>query len=114
VLVTHHVELVLPATHSLIRLLDGRIELQGSIQELRERGVLNYVAHNAVGEIEEIKKVESDEELVDGAAKDSVDDVKPENVSATKDKKPKKLVKDEARATGNVKWHIYKTYLEAS
>ncbi|KAG8691764.1 hypothetical protein FRC08_010093 [Ceratobasidium sp. 394] len=30
------------------------------------------------------------------------------------DKGPRKLVEDEARATGNVNWRIYKTYLHAS
>lgn len=29
-------------------------------------------------------------------------------------KKPRKLVKDEQRLTGGVKWPIYKTYLKAS
>lgn len=29
-------------------------------------------------------------------------------------KKPRKLIEEERRETGSVKWHIYNTYLKAS
>ena len=35
-------------------------------------------------------------------------------VAKTKGKKPRKLVKDEEREEGAVKWVIYKTYLKAT
>lgn len=38
VLVTHHVELVLPGAGYLVRMLDGRVDVQGTVKALRERG----------------------------------------------------------------------------
>ena len=44
VLVTHHVELVLPGAYYLVRMLDGRIDTQGTIQDLRANGILDDIA----------------------------------------------------------------------
>ncbi|KAJ8489168.1 hypothetical protein ONZ45_g13681 [Pleurotus djamor] len=110
VLVTHHVELVLPGTHYLIRMLDGRIDTQGTVKELREQGVLDDIAHDA--------SVEAHEEEV-AVAKET--DHGPESSSTeadsgkpTEDKKPRKLVQDEHRETGGVRWSVYNGYLKAS
>ncbi|KAG8739619.1 hypothetical protein FRC10_005390 [Ceratobasidium sp. 414] len=40
VLVTHHVELVLPAAGWVVRLREGRIEAQGTVESMREGGML--------------------------------------------------------------------------
>ncbi|KAJ6590007.1 hypothetical protein DFH09DRAFT_1359037 [Mycena vulgaris] len=104
ILVTHHVELVLPGAHYLVRMLDGRIDTQGTIKELRAQGVLDDIAHDAAVEVKK-------EELA-VAATETTGDVDAQE--AEQEKKPRKLVKDEHREQGGVKWRIYKSYLKAS
>jgi ABC-type multidrug transport system ATPase subunit len=41
ILVSHHVELLLPITDYIIRILDGKIDAQGSPAELRAAGELD-------------------------------------------------------------------------
>ncbi|KZP20527.1 multidrug resistance-associated ABC transporter [Athelia psychrophila] len=108
VLVTHHVELVLPGTHYLVRMHDGRIETQGTIKDLRAQGVLGSITQDESLTLEQEKPVDAEKLLDPKAAADADDKV----VEATK--KPRKLVEDEHRAEGGVKWGIYNTYLEAS
>ncbi|KAJ7179617.1 hypothetical protein C8R46DRAFT_1074274 [Mycena filopes] len=104
VLVTHHVELVLPGAHYVVRMLDGRIDTQGTVKELRAQGVLDDIAHDAAVEV----KKEELAVATDATATDADADAKEET------KKPRKLVKDEHREEGGVKWKIYKSYLKAS
>jgi hypothetical protein len=110
-LVTHHVELVLPGAYYLVRMLDGRIDTQGPVAELRARGVLDGIAHS-----EEVATHEG--EQVAAAATPSAEEIAaivvdgPTPVKETK--KPRKLIKDEERQEGGVKWNIYNTYLKAS
>ncbi|KAJ6542743.1 multidrug resistance-associated ABC transporter [Mycena capillaripes] len=103
ILVTHHVELVLPGAHYVVRMLDGRIDAQGTVQELRARGVLDEIAQEAA---EEVKKEEL--ALPVGVVDSNT------LTEQTEAKKPRKLVEDEHRDTGSVKWAVYKTYLAAS
>ncbi|KAF8518374.1 hypothetical protein BU17DRAFT_90966 [Hysterangium stoloniferum] len=102
-LVTHHVELVLPGTSYLIQMAEGRIEHQGTVAELKEQGFLDYIAHDPSVRSEE-KDAEVAEETQDGAAPAA--DAKP--------KQTRKLVDEEVRSEGKVKWSIYGTYLKAS
>ena len=97
VLVTHHVELMLPAASHIVRLLDGRVDAFGTIAELRAKGLLEEIKHEA--ELEQ----EHDAPPAEDAKAAVVDD-----------KKAKKLVEEEARAVGAVQWRIYKTYLKAA
>src|SRR5882762_2305338 len=53
VLVTHHVELVLPGAQYLVRMLDGRIDTQGPVAELRARGVLDDLYHGVSVQVHE-------------------------------------------------------------
>ena len=106
VLVTHHVELVLPGTHYLIRILDGRIDSQGTVSDLRAQGVLEEISHDAEADAQqEEMKVASEEKGVDSEVI---------AVEGEEEKKPRKLIKDEHRESGGVKWQIYKSYLQAS
>ncbi|KAI0070122.1 multidrug resistance-associated ABC transporter [Panus rudis PR-1116 ss-1] len=113
ILVTHHVELVLPGTHYLVRMLDGRIDTQGTVKELREQGILDDIAHDE--SVEAHKAGQAAEEppstAVDGG---EIEGDVEDNEHGKKKKKPRKLVEDEKRETGSVKWRIYKTYLQAS
>ncbi|KAJ7080949.1 multidrug resistance-associated ABC transporter [Mycena belliarum] len=101
ILVTHHVDLVLPGAHYLVRMLDGRIDTQGTVEDLRAQGVLEQITHDASADAKT-------EEPIAAIA----DDV--EALDASMPSKPRKLVKDEHRAVGGVKWAIYNSYLEAS
>ncbi|KAF8216981.1 hypothetical protein K438DRAFT_1953861 [Mycena galopus ATCC 62051] len=87
VLVTHHVQLVLPGAHYLVRMLDGCIDTQGTVKQLRAQGVLDDIAHDAAVEVKK-------EELA--IAKEP--DVNPEDPEQIK--KPCKLVEDEHREVG--------------
>ncbi|KAJ7480081.1 hypothetical protein B0H11DRAFT_2422933 [Mycena galericulata] len=104
VLVTHHVELVLPGAHYLVRMLDGRIDTQGTVKELRAQGVLDDIAHDAAVEVQKVELVVSVEVPTDEADTQDAEEIR----------KPRKLVEDEHREQGGVKWKIYKTYLKAS
>ncbi|EIN03587.1 multidrug resistance-associated ABC transporter [Punctularia strigosozonata HHB-11173 SS5] len=110
ILVTHHVELVLPGAQYLVRMLDGRIDTQGFIKDLRAQGVLEEITHDASADIKEGEKEAAEEAAVEAIEGEAAPATKLDD----KAKKPRKLVKDEARETGSVKWHIYNTYLKAS
>ncbi|KDQ49974.1 hypothetical protein JAAARDRAFT_42467 [Jaapia argillacea MUCL 33604] len=121
VLVTHHVELVLPGADYLIRMLDGRIDTQGTIKDLRAQGVLDEITQDSAVQAHEQEAVvvteKSEEELAAEAEADpavAVPDAEDSPKPAEKAKKPRKLIKDEHRETGGVKWSIYRTYLRAS
>jgi hypothetical protein len=86
-------------------MLDGRIDTHGTVKELRVQGVLDEIAHEAAVEVKKEEVAVAAEVPADGAA-----DVK----AAEEVKKPRKLVKDEHREEGGVKWSVYKSYLKAS
>ncbi|EJU04810.1 hypothetical protein DACRYDRAFT_114129 [Dacryopinax primogenitus] len=116
VLVTHHVDLVLPAAHYLVRMLDGRIDTQGQTKELREKGILSQiVVEEAAQAKEEDKKVEAAEHK--DPESEAVEGSKAPNGTAqapTQTKKARRLVEEEAKAEGSVEWRIYRSYLLAS
>ncbi|KAF7799416.1 hypothetical protein EIP86_010650 [Pleurotus ostreatoroseus] len=106
ILVTHHVELVLPGTHYVVGMLDGRIDTQGTVQELYKRGVLEDVVQDKTLQEAQVVRVVEETTFLADEAEDSK--------SLVRAKTPRKLVEDEKRETGGVKWDVYKTYLEAS
>lgn len=116
ILVTHHVDLVLPGAHYLVRMLDGRIDTQGTVADLRAQGVLEAIksaeAPEVAKEEKEVAKEEEEEKTPEEVAVEG--EGEGEGGDAKKAKKPRKLVKDEERQAGAVKWNIYKTYLQAS
>lgn len=75
ILVSHHVELLLPSADYLVRILDGRIDAQGTPAELRAAGELEGLI--ALEEAEAIKEeptvtdedVEKEVQAVDGEEK---------------------------------------------
>ena len=98
-------ELVLPGAYYFVRMLDGRIEMQGTVKELQAQGVLKGIEHDAAVETDKEKLVIT--ETASMAAEES-----PDTMELSK--KPRKLVKDEHREIGAVKWSVYKSYLRAS
>jgi hypothetical protein len=107
ILVTHYVELVLPGAGYLVRMLDGRIDTQGTIRELQAQGVLEYITEK---ETVRIGKSTFDPKSTDNSKSD--DEAAPKKPHDAK--QPRKLVQDEYREVGGVKWSVYKTYLQAS
>jgi hypothetical protein len=92
-------------------MLDGRIDTQGTLTELRVQGSLDDIANS-----EEVKVHEEEQEAA--AETPNAEEIATEVVEgahpASETKKPRKLVKDEERQEGGVKWGIYNTYLKAS
>lgn len=85
---------MLPGTYYLVRMLDGRIDTQGTVKDLRAQGVLEEIAHAEA--IDDVESVDSKQKEGEGI-EDSV--AKP----AEEAKKARQLVKDEHRETGQVK-----------
>ena len=122
-------ELVLPGAYYYIQMQDGHIEVQGTVQELRQQGILEDLEVELVSEKPGLSLNDDD----DGSNPDEKLDKPgvPETVPAVSigpdrawiqaqqdgdkhRKKPRKLIEEEARQTGSVRWVIYKTYLRAS
>lgn len=91
VLVSHHVELLLPSTDYLVRILDGRVDIQGTIQDLRERGDLDGMVALEEAELHKEedrgKGKSQEEEVVEG------EDADVQEIKKGKNKGPgKKLI----------------------
>ncbi|KAG8816885.1 hypothetical protein FRC17_000158 [Serendipita sp. 399] len=113
VLVTHHVDLVLPSAYYFVRMLDGRIDTQGTITELRTRGLLDAFVQDA--QAEQQPEIVTAEELAIVAAEESPSSETAEPTQQSgKAKKPRKLVEAEERAEGAVKWGVYTAYFKAT
>ncbi|KIJ35944.1 hypothetical protein M422DRAFT_782369 [Sphaerobolus stellatus SS14] len=102
VLVTHHVSLALSTADYIVYMQDGGINAQGTIKELRDQGILSAI----VKENQVYPSVDSAE-----YAKKTPED--SENEEATR-KRPRQLVKEEARNIGRVEGRIHRTYMRAS
>ncbi|KAG9119646.1 hypothetical protein FRC07_005246, partial [Ceratobasidium sp. 392] len=101
VLVTHHVDLVLPTVSWVVKLHEGQIEAQGTVEQLRESGAL---AMTRAGQ----KGIEITEEA--SAAEGEIQPTGPKDPNKT----TRKLVDEEKKSTGTVKLKVYKTYLSAA
>ncbi|TFK95320.1 hypothetical protein BDV98DRAFT_517859 [Pterulicium gracile] len=119
ILVTHHVELVLPGAQYLVRMLDGRVDAQGTIKDLRAQGLIDEIKEEsaAVAQAKEENVVVPEHAMagVETRVEPTADtpvDVQPKEKKGKG--KARKLVEDEHREVGSVKWSIYKTYLKAS
>jgi hypothetical protein len=99
-------------------MLDGRIDTHGTVKELRSQGVLEEIAHDEQAQIGGEPKVILAADLVETVGgqngKDRGAAAADQETDEGPSKKPKKLVEEEARATGSVKWPIYNAYLKAS
>ncbi|KAG8716744.1 hypothetical protein FRC09_015283 [Ceratobasidium sp. 395] len=100
VLVTHHVELVLPAAGWVVRLLEGRIEAQGAVESMRASGMLPLGRDKG--------KEWSGEEEDTKNDNDEVKKTREDNKAA------RKLVEAEKKSVGSVKGRVYRTYLAAA
>ncbi|CED85550.1 Multidrug resistance-associated protein/mitoxantrone resistance protein, ABC superfamily [Phaffia rhodozyma] len=109
VLVSHHVDLLLPGAHMLIQMLAGKIETIGTTEELRASGVLPALLEedekDSSSFVAPVKENEVDKDTEEADQKD---------ISAVKAKKPKKLHAEEERSESSLEWRIYKLYILAS
>lgn len=90
-------------------MLDGRIDTQGAVSDLDARGVLDDITRH---DSAEARKEAPGVEAV-ASADDAVLDAEEAPATGAA-KKPRKLIEEEKREEGSVKWNIYKTYLKAS
>lgn len=102
VLVTHHVDLVLPLAGYLVKMQDGSIETQGTVSDLTARSILDNIKSQLP---------EGTTERTESAAAEALETMEylPKNM-----KSRKKLIEEEERARGSVKWSIYHKYITAS
>ncbi|KAJ8522225.1 hypothetical protein ONZ45_g1124 [Pleurotus djamor] len=100
ILVTHQINLALPSASLVVQMNDGRIVAQGTPAELQAKGVLNAIL------LEESRET-SHENLADVDEASEIAKEEPR-------KEHRKLVEDESRATGSVRWSVYKSYLEST
>ncbi|KAG8768254.1 hypothetical protein FRC12_005683 [Ceratobasidium sp. 428] len=102
VLVTHHVDLVLPAVSWVVKFHEGQIEAQGTVEQLRESGALAMAraGQKAIEITEEVPVAEGEAPATTG----------PKDPNKT----ARKLVDEEKKSTGTVKLKVYKTYLSAA
>lgn len=104
ILVTHHIELVLPGASYLVHMLDGQIDFQGMVSDLRAQGILDDIVIRGAGtESFKAEPVTTETHKEEDATK-----------KATDAQEPRKLVEDERRELGSVKWLIYKSYIKSS
>lgn len=108
-LVTHHLDLVLNGAQYIVRLLDGRIDLQGNIEELRSQGLLSAIM---IDEAQQSTDVQTPAPVADAITQNG-DNAYAKTLLRVKGKRARQLVEDEARASGNVKWVVYQAYLKA-
>ncbi|GJJ70197.1 hypothetical protein EMPS_02546 [Entomortierella parvispora] len=125
ILVTHHVRLCIPTAKHIVLMSNGIISLQGSVQQLREQGTLSQVLEEDEDKSNESSDAETvgEEEAgtstpVDKAPrlrrKSTSKSLKPQEEPAAPVKDVKKLVLEEARQEGRVKWSIYRVYASAA
>ena len=100
---THHVDLMLPASDYVVHLVNGRIDAQGTPSELAEQGVLDHI----VQEESAVLKSEG-QSTVQNVAKSN------EKEAGSEAKISKTLTEAEHRETAGVKWKVYKTYITAA
>jgi len=91
-------------------MLDGRIDAQGTPKDLRAQGILEEITHDESVHTSQQEVVQT-KEGKDPEAESPKDDATP-----TKDKMKdlRKLVKDEHREEGSIKWNTYNTHLKAT
>ncbi|CAK9786601.1 putative ATP-binding cassette transporter protein YOR1 [Cutaneotrichosporon oleaginosum] len=107
ILVSHHLDLLLPTADYIVRILDGRVDCQGTPKELQDSGELDGVVaiEDATAATKEpVTPDEPEEEEEKLLAKQD----------AKKDGPARKLVKDEERAVGSVKLGTYLLYFRAA
>lgn len=119
ILVTHNVQLCVPSSNYVVLLDNGRVDIQGSPQEVIASGKLGEEIQKSRPTSANPSRVPSrvpssvgdDDTMVNGQgdALDGIDSTKNNNAK----KKQKLDAMEETRATGSVKWPVMKQYLQS-
>ncbi|KAH7344787.1 multidrug resistance-associated ABC transporter [Rhizoctonia solani] len=136
ILVSHHVQLVAPGASYVVALDNGRVLFTGPQSKFIGSSVMQRISHSTeVGEkeqpteetIEEFAEVaehsaepsgvsvsgESDVVTLVKSVSVAKDDSAPDGSAPVKKTTPRKLIEDEARAVGRVRWEVWQTYFKA-
>ena len=74
ILVSHHIDLLLPSADYIVRILDGRVDAQGTPEELRSHGQLDGLLAMEEAEIKKDEPVTNEEAVEDEVIADVADD----------------------------------------
>ncbi|KAI8378125.1 P-loop containing nucleoside triphosphate hydrolase protein [Choanephora cucurbitarum] len=110
ILVTHHVKLCIKGSAYIVHIDNGRAALVGHPSELRQSGQLSTILE-AEEEAEDQTEENAEEEVAIEQTIPSGSQQLSEGERSKDDKKPRTLVQDEVRATGMVKFRLYKLYV---
>ena len=117
ILVTHNMQLCVPASDFVVFVENGRITAQGSPQEVIASGKLGEDIQKSRPVSATVSRIPSrvpsdvGEETVPGQNGDALDGV--DSSKKKKAKQPQIDSMDEGKATGAVKWPVMKLYLQA-
>jgi ABC-type multidrug transport system fused ATPase/permease subunit len=111
ILVTHHVSLCLQRADYAVHLsANGVVEHAGSVEELRQTGVLDQIFE--ADDAAESEEVEGDNDIA-SAKLNGLATIPPSNPIPKAKATAKKLVEDEKREVGRVKTSVYTGYLKS-
>lgn len=100
ILVTHHIRLCLKGCGLLVHIQGGRASHVGSPAELRQSGLLNQI-------IEEEDQESNPEDAIEEKA---IEEIKPAAAQDGEETDARTLIEEEGRASGSVKFRLYKIY----
>lgn len=103
---SHHLDLLVPTADYIVRILDGRVDCQGTPKELRERGELDGIVA-----IEDATAANEEPVTPDEPKAEEEKDLAKQDA---KKGPARKLVQDEERAVGSVKFDTYLLYFRAA
>lgn len=127
ILVSHHVQLCAPGASYIVALDNGRVQFSGDRDAFKSSGVMAKLVQstnehtdeadeNAEAVIEDMPQVDEKDSLsVVANGSDTSSTIAPPTPVEPKvaGKPPRKLVEEEARATGRISADIWKTYIWA-
>ncbi|KAG0006808.1 hypothetical protein BGZ65_003355 [Modicella reniformis] len=125
ILVTHHVRLCIPTAKYVVLMNNGEIRVQGSVQQLREQGSLSLVLEEDEDQNTDSSDADTMNEIDLGSSsniaksnpmrrKSTAKNLKTSQEPAPQMKDARKLVQEETREEGQVKWSIYIVYASAA
>ena len=110
ILVTHQLHF-LPMVDYILVLKEGRITEQGSFENLIAANGEFSKLMDSYG-IKEEEQEERNEELIQGSKDDAI--VRIHQLLTEKSENARTLIQKEDRSTGTVKFHVWKTYFDAT
>ncbi|KAJ3089424.1 hypothetical protein HK102_006441, partial [Quaeritorhiza haematococci] len=117
-LVSHAVQLVCPRADHIVLFKGGQVAAQGSLTELLQNAAAETLFGNELSGLTNSDAASVDEYSATDQTDDATTVQEPEvDLDLTNGKSPEevaKLVEDEGKATGSVRWAVYSAYLTAA